>query len=280
MVDTNILDLTLLGTSQSDRTTTMNTALQALEQATQRALAVDLTAGNATLTEAQYTRNFNFVCDGHLTNARTLTVPLSINAVTTVGRFFMVENLDTGVVTVQGATGATVAVAGGTRALIFNDGTDQKLIAVSAGVTTLAGLTDILLTGLADWEQLVYDATYGVWVNEPIPYILGIYIPQVVIDAELILSHVFDRDVTFPSGLTGSVGYANVLPTDTDQWLIRKNGGNIGTVNFTIASSAISFTFGSPTSFTSGDRLELVADYPSDATLAGVALTFRGTRTS
>lgn len=278
MVDTNILDITLLATSQSDRSTTVNNALQAIEQATQRALAVDLTSGNGVLTEAQYTRNFNFVCDGHTTNARTLTVPLTINAVAVVGRFYMVQNLDTGTVTVQGATGATVPVAGGTTALIFNDGTDQIQVAASAG--TLAGLSDTNFTSLADFQMMVYDLGNTEWVNIDIAYDIALFVPQNPVDNELILVLVADRDFTLPASLTGSTGYATTAPDDNDTWDLRKNGASIGSVNFTAASNAVSFTFSSETSFASGDRFEIVADYPSDASLAGVALTFKGVRDS
>ena len=279
MTDTNILDLTLLSTNQTDRSTTVNTMLQAIEVATQKALAVDLTSGDVALTESQYTRNFNFVCDGHGVSTRNLTVPLTINAVALVGRFYMVQNLGTGTVTVKGATGATADVAGGLSALIFNDGTDQILVSEnSGGSSTLAGLTDVSLSGLADLNHLVYDATYAVWVNEVIPFILSVYIPQVAIDNELILSYVFDRTVRFTSALPGSQAYANTVPGGDDQWLIRKNGSNIGTVNFTGSSSTVTFTFSSTQTFVAGDRLELVADYPSDDTLAGVTLTLRGTR--
>lgn len=278
MTDTNILDITLLATSQSDRSTTVNTALQAIETATQKALAVDLTAGNGTLTEAQYTRNFNFVCDGHTTNARTLTVPLTINAVALVGRFYMVSNLDTGTVTVQGATGGTVAVAGGTVALIFNDGTDQILIAASAG--SLSSLSDINFTSLADFQMMVYDLGNTEWINVDIPYDIALFVPQTPGDNELVLVLVADRDFTLPASLTGSTGYATTAPGANDTWDLRKNGVSIGSVNFTAASNSVSFTFSSETSFASGDRFEIVADYPSDATLAGVALTFKGVRKS
>lgn len=280
MVDTNILDITLLATNQTDRTTTVNDALQAIETATQALLAVDLTAGNVSLTEAQFTRNFYFECDGHLGNARDLTVPLTINAVAS-NRFYMVDNLDTGAVTVQGSTGATVVVGGGTRALIYNNGTDQIVITTSvAGATILDELTDVTITSVADMEQLVYDATYSLWVNEPIPFIISVFVPQNTANNELILSYVFERSVDFPSGMAGSQGYANTQPAGADTWNITKNGSNVGTVNFTGSSNAVTFTMGSAQSFVAGDRLELVGDASADASLAGVTLSFRGTRKS
>lgn len=279
MTDTNILDITLLATSQADRSTTVNTALQAIETATQKALATDMTAGNVTLTEAQYTRNFNFVCDGHGASTRTLTVPLTINAVALTGRFYMVTNAGTGTVTVQGASGATVDVAGGVTALIFNDGTDQATVA-SAGAEALSTLNDVNFTSLADYQMMVYDLGNTEWINVDISYDIAVFIPTTPADNEVVFMLIADRDFTLPASLTGSQGYAKTAPDTDETWDIQKNGGSIGSVDFTAASNSVSFTFSSETSFTAGDRLEVIADYPADATLAQVGLTLKGTRNS
>jgi hypothetical protein len=61
---------------------------------------------------------------------------------------------------------------------------------------------------------------------------------------------------------------------------VQKNGSNIGTVTFAAASSTPTFALPSPTSFAAGDRLGIVNEDPADATLAGVSLTFAGTRGS
>lgn len=60
----------------------------------------------------------------------------------------------------------------------------------------------------------------------------------------------------------------------------RLRGSNFGTVTFAAASSMPVFALASPTSFAAGDRLGFVHEDSADATLAGVSLTFAGTRAS
>jgi hypothetical protein len=61
---------------------------------------------------------------------------------------------------------------------------------------------------------------------------------------------------------------------------VQKNGSNIGTVTFAAASSTPVFTLASASSFVAGERLGIVNEDPADASLAGVSLTFAGTRGS
>ncbi len=56
--------------------------------------------------------------------------------------------------------------------------------------------------------------------------------------------------------------------------------GRAGALTFAAASSTPVFALASPTSFAAGDRLGIVNENPADATLAGVSLTFAGTRGS
>jgi hypothetical protein len=51
-------------------------------------------------------------------------------------------------------------------------------------------------------------------------------------------------------------------------------------VTFAAASATPTFALASPTSFAAGDRLGIINEDPADATLAGVSLTFAGTRGS
>jgi hypothetical protein len=61
---------------------------------------------------------------------------------------------------------------------------------------------------------------------------------------------------------------------------VQKNGSNVGTVTFAAAGSTPTFALASAASFAAGDRLGIVNEDPADATLAGVSLTFAGTRGS
>ena len=60
---------------------------------------------------------------------------------------------------------------------------------------------------------------------------------------------------------------------------VLKNGASIGTVTFTAAASAATFTFASEVAFAAGDRLTVLAPSSQDASLADLSITFLGKRT-
>jgi nicotinamide mononucleotide (NMN) deamidase PncC len=77
-----------------------------------------------------------------------------------------------------------------------------------------------------------------------------------------------------------STSYAGIAATGETTPDVEKNGSNTGTVTFAAASATPVFALPSATSFAAGDRLGIVNEDPADATLAGVSLTFAGTRGS
>jgi hypothetical protein len=109
-----ILAIPLTAPTQTDKTTTMNDGVVQLEAALQDQIVVDLSAGDVTLTVAQYTRYQFFVCTGAAV-ARRLINPLS-------KRMFVVRNAGTATVTVGGSTGSTVAVSAGNGTVLQCDG--------------------------------------------------------------------------------------------------------------------------------------------------------------
>jgi hypothetical protein len=111
-----ILGIPEVAPTQTDKTTTINDAIVALEGATQDQLALNLAGGSLTLSPTQFTRFAFFLISGQ-TAAQTLTVPLS-------KRMFGVRNAGAYTITVQGLTGSSVAVAAGAGAIIQNDGTN------------------------------------------------------------------------------------------------------------------------------------------------------------
>lgn len=130
MAISQFLKMVLLTVGQDEPETTANDMAVRLEDATQRMLAVDLTAGNVTLTADQFTTNFLFKCSGHAA-ARVLTVPLTVDgAATPVNRSFHVKNEGTvsGTVQVIGASGTGYTVAIGKCAHLYCDGTNVFLI--------------------------------------------------------------------------------------------------------------------------------------------------------
>lgn len=150
------------------------------------------------------------------------------------------------------------------------------------GASAFDDLTDVNTDEYKDeHDMLVWNETAGEWQSEDIPYLLSLFVGGTPTDNERLFGHVFDRDVDFPENLSGSQGYAFVAPAADDTWDIRKNGVSIGTISFDAPyEDGITFTLSGGASFTAGDRLEIVAEYPADDTLADVALTLRGVRKS
>jgi len=109
---------------------------------------------------------------------------------------------------------------------------------------------------------------------------VGLHLPDLSTAGALLAEIVLARPVDFTAGFTGSTGYARIAATGETALDVQKNGSNVGTVTFAAASSTPVFALASPTSFAAGDRLGIVNEDPADATLAGVSLTFAGTRGS
>ena len=84
---------------------------------------------------------------------------------------------------------------------------------------------------------------------------------------------VFDRSITFASGLAGSAGAVLANPTSTTTFTVNKNGSSVGTI-IVATSGAVSFTGGFGA--VSGDVLTLLTP-SSDPTLAGIMFILAGT---
>lgn len=97
--------------------------------------------------------------------------------------------------------------------------------------------------------------------------------------SDLIVQFVAVRSFTLPSGLTGSQGYADTAPADSDKTFdVQKNGSSVGSMTFTKGSNTATFSMGSDTSFAAGDRIEVIAPGTQDSALADVSATFKGTK--
>jgi hypothetical protein len=186
MTVTPILQIAEVASNQNQKEVTINDGFLGVENATQAPLTVSLSAGNtATLSAGQFVGSFAFVCSGQSANA-TLVVPLS-------KRFFLVRNLDaTHQVTVGGATGATVIVAGNTSVLIFCDATNCSDCGsgsvVAGSVTSLSAGTGIALSAstgpvtvsLANIANNDFLANTSGGSAPPIPTTLSTYLDSVL----------------------------------------------------------------------------------------------------
>jgi hypothetical protein len=112
------------------------------------------------------------------------------------------------------------------------------------------------------------------------PFDVGLHLPDLSTAGALLAEMVLARPVDLPAAFAGSTGYARIAATGETVLDVQKSGSNIGTVAFAAASSTPVFALASATSFAAGDRLGIVNEVPADATLAGVSLTFAGTRGS
>lgn len=137
-----ILEIPEVAPTQTDKTTTINDMIVAVEGAENDQLSVDMSAGNVTLSFSQFSRYAVFVCSG-LTTDRSLTIPL----LTPTGslpakRVFLVRNTSSYNVTVGGTTGASVTVAAGGANALQSDGTNVYSYASGgAGPTGPQGAT-------------------------------------------------------------------------------------------------------------------------------------------
>lgn len=241
------LNITLVIEGQTNKETTIATADENIIKATQRSLAVDLTAGHVTLTSTEFTRYFAFLCSGH-TALRNLTIPLIVNGADPAPRFFVVRNSGTHAVTVKGSTGATVALPAGRTGLLLSDGAD----------VTLVGMT-------------VHSAT----PSDPLD--LATFWRGVLTSSCLLMRFVAVRALTLPLNLSGSQCKVGTNPTSTAVLTIEKNGSGIGSISIN-TSGVASFTFAAAVSFAAADILTITGPASADATLADVSVTLMGTR--
>jgi len=238
----NNLDLTQVAESQDNADVAINDKGGELDAALTESLAVDVTSGNATVTSADYRRAVRLLVSG-ASVARQVTLPA-------VKRAIVVEAdaANTADVTVVIGT-ASFAVAPGTSSWFYSDGTANGLsqIGGSAG----AGGSD--------------------------PFDIGIYLQSKPTAGANVLRFNAVRSFDLPSGLSGSVFTAGVASTGTATFTLKQNGVSIGTIAFTTSTTGVA-TFASPVTFAVNDVFEITAPGSQDATLAEIALNFKGTR--
>lgn len=96
--------------------------------------------------------------------------------------------------------------------------------------------------------------------------------------AALVLAYVADTSMSFPISLTGSAFRVGTNPTATTVFYIKKNTSYVGSLSIA-TNGAVTVTFSSSQSLTSGDMLSVVAPSTQDATLADFFFTLRGSYT-
>ena len=230
--------------SQNQKEVTLNAALDALDQATQGELAVNLSAGNVALTDAEFRSAFAFrsVGVGGGGAGDTLTVPA-------IRRLFYVNNAD-GTATLIAARGiTTVNIPAGEGRLLYADGATDGLFQAGGGGGGGSGTGVHLLSG-------AYPGTLG--------------------PGERVFHFIASVPFTLEQNLPDSQGKAKTAAASQADFAILKNGTGIGTLRFAAGASSATFVFGAAVPFSGGDELEILAPDPADATLADLAWTLKG----
>lgn len=81
---------------------------------------------------------------------------------------------------------------------------------------------------------------------------------------------------TILASMPDSGAFANIAPTESMTLAIKKNGTTFGTVTFLAGEQAGTIDSTVDTSFTVGDRLELVYNGDQDDTVDGLTVTIKG----
>jgi hypothetical protein len=189
-----------------------------------------------------------------------------------------VRNLSGGAVTVRTAVGSGVAVADGQVRLLYADGTNVVDLSRAAvgGVEALDDLSDVetMSAPPSSGDALRWNGTARVPSARGLD--VGVFVPHRPAAAALVFKLIVVRAFTLPAGLTGSRGHASTAATAQADFDLRRNGSSIGTVRFAAGSQTASFMLASAASLAEGDRLELLAPNPQDATLADLTILLKG----
>ena len=265
-----------IAASQNQKEVTANDAFDRLHEAICGLTAISLTGQTSPLVLATATALRCAVLQldpAHPGGGFELVVP-------TNRKPYTVRNLSGGAVTLRTEAGAgvAVAVADGQVRLLYADGTDVVDLspAAAGGVEALDDLSDVdtATAPPGSGDGLRWNGT--AWVPSARGLDVGAFVPDRPAAGALVFKLVVVRAFTLPAGLTGSRGHASVAATALADLDLRKNGSSIGTASFAAGSTTASFTLTSATSLAEGDRLELIAPSPQDATLADLTILLKG----
>lgn len=264
------LNLTAVAANQNQKEVTINDADAAIESALTETLSIDLSAGNHTLSSAEYTRNFGFVTTGNAVS-RDLTTPA-------VERTVWIKNSGSATLNIKrGTTTLTLAASG--YAFFYTDGTAngiEKVDVTLGGTNTFLALSDTPANYTSASRKILrVNAAADAVEFVDMSYTLAFYQEALMTNAQMVYKFIAVVPFTLPSGLSGSQAHAEAASTGNVNFDIRKNGSDVGDIVFNISASG-TFTLSSDQSFSAGDRLTITGPATADATLAGVAVSLKG----
>jgi hypothetical protein len=267
--------------SQTQKEVSINAAFDKLDGASNGTASVDCTAGGTVVVDAAtYTGAGILVLSGTPAASVLVLVP-------DTKRLFVVQNACGQAADLQSTAGGTLsALPDGFRGLYANVGSDVIPIAVAAsagGGGSLATDGDVVLSGLADGDELVYDGSVARWRNRrPRHVVAANALTGVLVNDQVLLLHRFDADVTLPANFTDYLGHSSqaggsAAATGNTEIKVQKatdaapnTFADVGTI--TIGAAGVDPTFatsgGSAVSFAKGDVLRLIGPASADATFA------------
>lgn len=263
------LSITTVSASQNQKETTINDADAALESALTETLVVDLSAGNHTLSTAEYTRNIGFATTGNAIS-RDLTFPA-------IERTVWVKNGGSSVMNLKrGST--TLTLAAGGYAFYYTDGTTNGIAKID--VTSGTSLAFINLTDApanytsAGYKIVRVNAAANGLEFVDMAYTIAFYQENVMTNAQIVYKFIATVPFTLVAGLSGSYATSEVASAGNVHFDIKKNGSDVGDIVFNVSSTG-SFTLGSDQSFAAGDVITIVGPATADLTLAGVGASIK-----
>jgi hypothetical protein len=237
----NDLDIPQLAENQSRPDVTTNDATAALAEALSLKFDCDLSAGNVSISSADFRRAVIFYATGVATSGRTLTVPQNER------EFFLVECDATNTNTISLIRGA------------------RPSCCLRAACTCAAR------TGprTASWPRTS--------AAPDVPNDFAIYVSGVLSNSQTLIRIKATRAFTLPTNLVGSYVNVGVAATASTTITFKKNGSSIGTSVIGISGTDGSHTV-TQTSFAVGDLLTIHGPASADATAADWAIGIKASR--
>lgn len=240
MTTTPNLLLDHIAASQAQKEVTANAAFDGLDKALCQQTVVALSDTDLTLSAAQVIGSMAIKFTGTLTAVRTITVPA-------YAKLLLVENATTGdyALSLKTPSGTAVAINNAERKLLYGDGSDLKVVAVS---------------GFSN------------------PYDIGGSYSGKPLASAVLLRFPMPRAVRYLSGISGSQGIAVTAAKAAASFSINKNGTSFATMAFAASATTATFTAATTTDFAAGDVLTIVAPSTADDNLSDIGFSIAGIR--